>query len=320
LPDVPLCLLLLPLTFEREVLGLVAFDGNGDSFVCEAVRSQLSAALKLGSLHTRVVEETALRERLAHEQLLVELAVAKRIQTALIPKTLAVPGLELSAGMLPADQVGGDYYDVFNTQDGCWIGIGDVTGHGLLAGMIMLMMQSTVSALVNALPDATPATIVCQLNNVMRLNIRERLEEEDHATFMMLRCSSDGRVTFAGAHEDMLIYRAAEQRSELLSTTGVWIGINPDIRAETHDQTTSLAPGDVLVLYTDGLLEARSADGEEFGMERVSAILRANASAPTSSIYARLLAAVRSWAPLQQDDVTLLVLRRPIDSTLAPPN
>lgn len=320
LPDAPLCLLLLPLTFEREVLGFVAFDGSGDSFVCEVVRSQLSAALKLGSMHIRVVEETALRERLAHEQLLGELAVARRIQTALIPKVLAVPGLEVFAGMLPADQVGGDYYDVFNTRDGCWIGIGDVTGHGLLAGMIMLMMQSTVSALVNALPEATPATIVCQLNNVMRLNIRERLEEEDHATFMMLRCAGDGHVSFAGAHEDVLIYRAAEQRTEILATTGVWIGIAADIEADTHDQTTSLAPGDVMLLYTDGLIEARSADGEEFGLDRVSEILRANASAPTSAIYARLLAAVRSWTPLQQDDITLLVLRRPIDATLAPPN
>ncbi len=307
----PVCLLLLPLTFETEVLGLVAFAGEGDSFVCEAVRSQLSAALKLGTLHARVVEETALRERLAHEQLLGELAVARRIQTALIPKQLAVPGLEISAGMVPADQVGGDYYDVFNTADGCWVGVGDVTGHGLLAGMIMLMMQSTVSALINALPAATPASVVCHLNGVMRLNIRERLGEEDHATFMMLRYRAGGLVTMAGAHEDVVIYRARKRQCELQRTVGVWIGITENIEAETVETEFSLDPGDTMLLYTDGLIEARNAGGEEFGIERVMELLTANAQAPVNAIYDTLLAAARAWTPLQQDDITLLVLRRP---------
>ncbi len=309
-PGVPACLLVWPLTFEKKVLGLVAFDGHADAFVCEAVRSQLGAALELGALHARVVEETALRERLAHEQLLGELAVARRIQTALVPKHVTVSGLQLAHGMVPADQVGGDYYDVFNTSDGCWIGIGDVTGHGLLAGMIMLMIQSAVGGLVSALPDATPRDIVVNLNRVVRMNIRERMGGEDHATFLMVRYSGDGRLTFAGAHEEVLIYRAAGRRCEVLPTQGVWIGIGEDISAETPDQTSWLHPGDVMVLYTDGLIEARSANGEEFGLERVQDIVVAAAEEPVGDIYERLLAAVRAWTPVQQDDVTLVVARR----------
>jgi serine phosphatase RsbU (regulator of sigma subunit) len=305
----PSCLLVLPLTFERKVLGLVAFGGEADPFVCEAVRSQLSAALELGALHVRVVEETALRERLARDQLLVELAVARRIQTALIPKSVFVPGLELAAGMLPADQVGGDYFDVFNTDDGCWIGIGDVTGHGLLAGMIMLMMQSAVSALVNGLPYPSPARIVCQLNRVMCLNIRERLEESDHATFVMLRYRSDGLVTLAGAHEDLIVYRAAKRRCERIPLSGVWLGIAEDIEADTSDHDIMLERGDLMLLYTDGLIEARSSTNEEFGIERVEQILRSNAHSPVKLIYDNLLSAVRSWTPVQQDDVTVIVAR-----------
>jgi serine phosphatase RsbU (regulator of sigma subunit) len=306
----PSCLLALPLTFERRVLGLVAFGGEGDAFVCEAVRSQLSAAIELAALHARVVEETALRERLAREQLLVELAVARRIQTALIPKSVAVPGLEIAAGMLPADQVGGDYYDVFNCDDGCWIGIGDVTGHGLLAGMIMLMMQSAVTALVNTLPHGSPSHIVGQLNRVMRLNVRGRLDEADHATFVMLRYRSDGRVTMAGAHEDIVIYRAGEGRCERITPSGVWLGIVEDIDSYTRDQPFTLGPGDVILLYTDGLIEARSASGEEFGIERVEAIVRGNAQASVDTIQQQLVAAIRDWAPIQQDDVTLIVARQ----------
>jgi phosphoserine phosphatase RsbU/P len=308
--EAPSCLLALPLTFERRVLGLVAFGGEGDPFVCEAVRSQLSAAIELAALHARVVEETALRERLAREQLLGELAVARRIQTALIPKSLAVPSLELAAGMLPADQVGGDYYDVFATEDGCWIGIGDVTGHGLLAGMIMLMIQSAVTALVNTLPQGSPTQIVNQLNQVLRLNVRGRLGEADHATFVMLRYRESGQVTMAGAHEDIVIYRADEGRCERIGLAGVWLGIVEDIENYTRDQDFTLGPSDVLLLYTDGLIEARSASGEEFGIERVEAILRAHAQASMEVIHQQLLAAVLAWTPLQQDDVTLIVARR----------
>jgi sigma-B regulation protein RsbU (phosphoserine phosphatase) len=312
--DTPVCLLVLPLTFERRVLGLVAFGGEGDPFVCEAVRSQLSAGLELGALHARVVEETALRERLAREQLLGEVAIARRIQTALIPKSVSVPGFELAAGILPADQVGGDYFDVFNKKEGCWVGIGDVTGHGLLAGLIMLMMQSAVSALVNGLPDPSPAWIVCQLNRVLHLNIRERLEQSDHATFAMLRIRSDGRLTFAGAHEDPIIYRAAQERCERVALRGVWIGIAEDIEADTPDQDVTLGRGDILLLYTDGLIEARNATNEEFGVERVEQLLRSSARSAVGVIYENLLSAVRAWTPVQQDDVTLIVARRSVAS------
>lgn len=304
------CMVLLPLTFEREVLGLVACSGDADSFICEAVRSQLSASLKLGNLHARMVEETALRERLARDQLVGELAVGRRIQTALSPKRIAVPNLDICAGMVPADEVGGDYYDIFTTDDGCWLAIGDVTGHGLLAGMIMLMMQSVVSALVKALPNDSPAGIIRQLNAVMTLNIRERLEQSEHATFVMLRYREGGHVTMAGAHEDIIVYRAAEQRCERITQSGVWIGIADDIEAETHDDSFELGQGDVLVLYTDGLIEARSATNEEFGIERVEQVLCASAGAPVSVMYENLITAVHAWTPVQQDDLTLLIVRR----------
>jgi DNA-binding LacI/PurR family transcriptional regulator/serine phosphatase RsbU (regulator of sigma subunit) len=306
----PSSLLLLPLTYEREVLGLVAFDGEADSFICEAVRAQLSASIKLAALHGRVVEETALRERLARERLQGELAVGRRIQTALIPRQIEVPGLEIAAGMVPADQVGGDYYDIVPTSDGCWLTIGDVTGHGLLAGMIMLMMQSAVSTILEVSPDCSPARLVSHLNAVMTSNIRARLGESEHATFVALRYRSGGRITMAGAHEELVLYRAAERRCERLPQSGIWLGIAADIEAQTSDQSFTLAAGDVLLLYTDGLIEARSATKEELGLERVEQILSANASAPVQVIYDQLLAAAHEWTPVQQDDITLVVLRR----------
>ena len=114
----------------------------------------------------------------------------------------------------------------------------------------------------------------------------------------------------AGAHEELVIYRAAEQRCERITLGGVWLGIADDIQSETSDQSFTLAPRDVLLLYTDGLIEARNASHEEFGLERVERILRANASAAVDVIRDQLVAAVLSWTPVQQDDVTLIVARR----------
>lgn len=306
----PRSLIALPLTFGRKVLGLVVFGGEADPFMCEAVRNQLGAALELAALHARVVEETALRERLARDQLLGELAVARRIQTALIPRELSVPGLELVACMAPADQVGGDYYDVINAADGCWIAIGDVTGHGLLAGMIMLMMQSAVTGIIQTLPDGTPSQVVSQLNRVMHLNVRQRLNESEHATFIALRYRSNGTVTLAGAHDDLIVYRADRACCERYASSGIWLGITEDVADCTRDDSFRLGVGDIMLLYTDGLTEARSASGEMFGVERVEALLSAHAAAPAAEIQERLRSALRTWAPVQQDDVTLIVARR----------
>ena len=80
--------------------------------------------------------------------------------------------------------------------------------------------------------------------------------------------------------------------------------------AQYEQAQIQLAPGDLLLLYTDGLIEARSATKEEFGIERVEQVLSASASAPVDDIYANLIAAVRAWTPVQQDDITLVVIRR----------
>jgi sigma-B regulation protein RsbU (phosphoserine phosphatase) len=257
-----------------------------------------------------MVEETAVRERLAHEQLLGELAVARRIQGALCPRDLAVPGFELFASLVPADQVGGDYYDVLDASDGCWVGIGDVTGHGLLAGLIMLMIQSSVSTAIQGSDGETPAKLVCQVNAVLQSNIRRRLQVKDHATFLLLRAYTDGRMLMAGGHEDVIVHRAATGNCELIEMTGVWLGINADIREATADQAFRLEVGDTVVLYTDGLIEARDAAHREFGLQRACELVQAAAAQGPRAVVESLTASALAWTPVQQDDITVVALRR----------
>jgi len=307
-PDVR-SLRVMPLTFRDEVLGVLAIDAEADVFVCENLRVQVGAALKLGATHRRVVEETAARERLARSALEGEVAIAKRIQSALEPKHHQVPGLDISASATPADQVGGDYYDIVPVPGGAWLAIGDVTGHGLLSGLIMLMIQSILGTLVRRDLDERPGRLVADLNRGLVPNLRERLAQDEFATLVLLRYYGDGRVRFAGAHESIIVCRAATGRCEQIPTSGVWIGIKDDIEGETPDQQLQLEPGDLLVLYTDGLIEARNAQNEMFDLERVCALIEAHAQAEPEAIRGALLEAVRAWTPVQQDDVTLIVAR-----------
>jgi sigma-B regulation protein RsbU (phosphoserine phosphatase) len=302
------CLLVWAVTFESEVLGVIALSGTSDPLIGEAMRAQIGAALKMGELHARVVEQTSLHERLAREQFMHEMAMAKRVQTALAPKQLDAPALEIAASTTPADLVGGDYYDVVPVPGGCWLGIGDVAGHGLMSGLVMLMIQSIVSTLVTVRPDASPAELVIDLNRVLVPNLH-RMQRHDHATLTLLRVFDDGRIRFAGAHEDFIVWRASTRRCELVATDGTWVGLVEDIRSVTADRELGLGPGDLLVLLTDGILEARNARNEHLGIEPVCRTIEANADSAPEVIQAELIAAVHAWAPVQQDDVTCIVAR-----------
>jgi serine phosphatase RsbU (regulator of sigma subunit) len=246
----------------------------------------------------------------ARERLEKELEIGARIQTSILPAQLAVPGLEMAASMLTASEVGGDYYDVIPTADGAFIGVGDVAGHGLTAGLVMLMVQSAIAALTRQHREALPSEILGVANEVIFDNVRHRLRQDEHVTLSLLRYHQDGRITFAGAHEEMIVFRAATQTVELIETPGTWIGARRDIRSVTVNGALTLHQGDLLVLYTDGITEAQDEARQMFGLERVSAIVAENSREPAETIRARILEAVERWSPRRDDDRTVLVLRQ----------
>ena len=207
--------------------------------------------------------------------------IATRIQTSILPRDVTVPRLEIAATMRTATEVGGDYYDVIPVADGCWMGIGDVAGHGLGTGLVMLMMQSGIGVLARKMPDASPRELLLALNAMLVDNVRMRLGQREHATLTLLRYRQDGRLTFAGAHEEILIRRAATGRCERLETPGAWVGAKRDIEAGTVESSAQLQPGDLLVLYTDGLIEAMGRDGRErFGTDRLAALVEEHGASP----------------------------------------
>ncbi|AUX44897.1 phosphoserine phosphatase [Sorangium cellulosum] len=306
-------MVVMPITLgNTEHFGVMALDSGVNEMVYDALRLQLGSAVKTVALHREVVRQLELRERLEQERGRQESVVAARIQTTLVPERpeqQAIEGLEVCAVMKPATEVGGDYYDVIATPGGGWLGIGDVAGHGLAAGLVMLMIQSMVTALTSKDPGGGPRELVVALNRAVYKNVRGRLKRDDYATLLLLRYERSGRVKFAGAHEDIVVCRARTGRCACIPSTGVWIGALPDVDGMTRDAELVLEDGDVLVLYSDGVTEARSAHHEQFGLERLCATIEAVQASPVEVIRDRILSEVEGWSPSPDDDITIVVAR-----------
>ncbi|HSN99484.1 MAG TPA: SpoIIE family protein phosphatase, partial [Candidatus Nanopelagicales bacterium] len=265
----------------------------------------------LGEAMNRMAGELAeSRGRLLmQERLEQEMEISARIQTSILPRSCDVDGLEVSAQMFPAAEVGGDYYDILPVRGGTWIGIGDVAGHGLRSGLVMLMLQSAVSALARQMPLSAPSELLWAVNRVLYENIRNRLAQDEHVTLTLLRYRRDGVLTFAGAHEEIIVYRAATGRCELVPTPGPWVGVIEDIAGVTEDSRIELEDGDVVVLYTDGLTEARNPEGRQYGLEPVIQAVEAHGGEAVEQIRDEILRGVAEWTTVLEDDLTLVVMR-----------
>jgi phosphoserine phosphatase RsbU/P len=299
----------LSLTFESDFLGVAVLDTQCILSLYDAFRQQMGAALKGALLHRQVIDQTAVRERFERERVLEATRLASELQTKLNPRRLDVQGLEIAATLLPAAEAGGDYFDVIPTPRGAWLGVGDVTGHGLNAGVIMMMMHSMISGLVHHSPRAKPSELIVALNRGLHSAIHQRLQRDEHATLLLLEYESDGNVTYAGAHEPPIVYRSATGECEIIEPDGFWVGAVPDVVPFTRDASFRLEDGDVLLLYTDGLVEPRNAHNEQFGTERLGDYLKRWAKLPVDEVRERLLAAARDWTNDWTDDVTLMVIR-----------
>ncbi|MDX2089902.1 MAG: PP2C family protein-serine/threonine phosphatase [Kofleriaceae bacterium] len=241
----------------------------------------------------------------ASQRVAREMEIAASIQTSMLPRDVSVPGLEVAARMLPAEDVGGDYYDLLPVPGGCWIAIGDVTGHGMRAGLTMLQTQAALAALVRREPHAAPAELWANLNATFFDTVRKRLRHDEHMTMSLLRYHEDGRFEVVGAHEEIVVWRAGTRRTEILPLTGTWIGVSETPFSKA--QTFQLAPGDVLVLYTDGIIESRDSAGRELGVEAVQATVEKLHARSTLEIRDAIFELTK--IDRRNDDASVVVLR-----------
>jgi serine phosphatase RsbU (regulator of sigma subunit) len=245
----------------------------------------------------------------ARDSLWSEMELAKRLQTALLPKSADLDGYSISVAMLPAKDVGGDYYDIIQTEQGeRWIAIGDVAGHGVDSGLIMMIAQTSLMTVLRGIKGIEPVEALELLNKVLKEDI-SRLGTQHYMTMMILRLGED-RLVAAGHHQDLLVYRAATGKADSYSTKGTWLGISEDIAPFTELLELSLAPRDAILLFTDGVTEGENSLGEMFGQARLLESFERNAALPSDAALERILLDVRSFQDVQEDDITLMILQK----------
>ncbi|HPS58076.1 MAG TPA: SpoIIE family protein phosphatase [Spirochaetota bacterium] len=247
--------------------------------------------------------------RKARDALWGEMKLAKKIQTSILPKNDRLGEYQVAALMLPAEEVGGDYYDFFETAAGeKWVTIGDVSGHGVESGLIMMMTQTSIVSVLDTNPGLQPSKLLSSINKIIRNNII-RLEVERYMTLMAVHLS-DKSITLAGKHTDMLILRGTDSSVEVISTEGTWIGITDDIDECMKDVEIPINRCDIILLYTDGVTEAKNADGRLFGDENLINSFKHHSKLPVNEIVQNILVDIVEYQQGQDDDITLLVIKK----------
>ena len=257
---------------------------------------------------TNQLHETNVRLEQAMGELWGEMALAKKIQTALLPSEPFILGYSLCAYMEPADEVGGNYYDVINAAEKDWVVIGDVSGHGIPAGLIMMMTQTAIKIAVIENPQSQPSDLIKNVNRVIAHNI-SRLKEDKYMTLTVLAVHQQGVVHFSGLHQDILIYRAATHGVECVETHGMWIGMVDDIDTMVTDAVIKINRGDTVLLYTDGVTEVHR-ENQMFGDARLLEFFTLHGKQSPAQIKDALIETLKAYK--REDDVTFMLIKRDI--------
>ena len=294
--------------------------GRGDLTTPLAIRDRTELGLlaeAVNDMAGRLVvarAETVERERLAHE-----LDLARAIQQRLLPRgRRTVAGHVLVGAHRPAAEVGGDYYDFLELPDGrTAVAIADVSGKGMGGCLITSMLAALLRALHTS--HTSPSALLVQLER----HLTTTLEPGEFVTmFYGLLEPERGRMVYASAgHTPLLTWRAFSGKVEWHPTRGIPLGaVRGGALVQTlEDRVIQLAPGDLLLQFTDGISEAFDSRGEEmFGFERVDALVRQHAPQGPDRLVEALTAAVAEWTGGEpQDDETLLVVTREVAATSA---
>ncbi len=258
---------------------------------------------------------TQLNEKLKDENLRLsaELDIARRLQMMVLPpasEMASIDDLDIAGYMEPADEVGGDYYDVLQIGDSVYLSIGDVTGHGLSSGVVMLMAQTAFLTLSQS-GERNIDRILSVLNQVLYRNIL-RIRENKNMTLAVIQYS-DKKYNLVGQHESVIICRANGTIEEIDTIDlGFPIGLEDDIDEFIFSKEFELAPDDVILLYTDGVTEAENHAQEQFGIENLMEILVKYHQLDATAIMERIMEDVYAFinGATIHDDISLMVIKQ----------
>lgn len=268
------------------------------------------------SLREANVEIAELNEKLKDENihLTTELEVAKHIQTIVLPQKEEYTNfgdLDISCLMIPADEVGGDYYDTISFGSNGIITIGDVTDHGLHSGLIMMMVHTAIRALSQIEKDDIGK--IFEIINKLLYDFRHKTSDHRIMTLIILKYLGNGSFKLTGQHESIIILSPDGSVQDISSLDyGMFAGLENGVGDYLKTLNFELKPDDTLILYTDGLTEAMNQENEEFGKDGIinSALPVRNGSADKirSTIMKSCLDHMGSEKLL--DDISIMIIKK----------
>ncbi len=312
--------LLLPLVVKDRILGFITLSQKRseaaytetDLRLLNSVASQTALALDNARLTTAIADEVAQREILNRE-----IEIAREVQERLLPQSApCIHGVDCAGAFRPAQGVGGDYYDFVPTPDGkLGIAIGDVSGKGISAALVMANLQASLrsqtmtSASVSSPSGAAEADLAAIISRINTL-VYQASAPSRYATFFFAQYDpATHKLVYVNAgHNAPMLFRAATSNVERLDAGGPVVGLLP--LCEYIQTTCTLYPGDMLLAFTDGITETMNAREEEWGEDALIATIQKQPPAGASEILARIMAAADAFASgaKQHDDMTMVLL------------
>lgn len=288
----------------QEVFAVGANDYLLKPFSQQQLTARIRTHLNLASALTMEAEN-----RLKTE----ELERARNIQISMLPKAPPLlEALDIAATMLTAQQVGGDYYDFIPSPVGrnMYMAIADVSGKGVPASLLMVAVRTILHSLSRQ--GLSTQQILTQANQQIHNDVKNMTDPRMITMLLFFWNDAEKRFYFTGAgHEFILIYRQTTKTCERINGGGIWLGILPEIGDLLNEHPLALEPGDVMLLYTDGVSEYHNASGEQFGLERMEAFLLENGPKKAAVIQQKLLETLEAFGQgvPQSDDVTIVVVK-----------
>jgi serine phosphatase RsbU (regulator of sigma subunit) len=302
--------ILLPLTSQGELLGLLILglhlkgeNYTRDEFaILNTLAPQVAPALRVAQMVQ--AQQAQVSE---HERIEQELRTASEIQHTFLPKEVPViHGWQIVPFYQSAREVGGDFYDFLPFEDGrLGLVIGDVAGKGIPAALVMTATRTMLRTA--AQETASPGEVFARANDLLYAEIPSKMFV---TCFYAILDPTSGFMRYANAGHDLPYRRCKESVSELRAT-GMPLGLMPGSRYEEHEVT--IASGETLLFYTDGLVEAHNPRREMFGFPRLKTLLAEHSDG--TSLFKLLLSELKSFTGEsweQEDDITMITLQRTV--------
>ena len=263
----------------------------------------LAASFSASALAAQKLRQEAEAARLVFR----ELEIAREVQFRLFPAhPPRVPGLDIAAYCRPANFVGGDYYDfLYRPDNDLWFTIGDVSGKGISAAVLMASLQASLRSQLNGHPDSV-ANVVSELNQA----VCSSFGQERYTTLFCGRLDpADWSLTYVNAGQVQPLLIRSSEKLYRLGCGGMPVGL---FDSATYEQASiRLQPGDLLACFSDGITEARNRDGQMWDESRVDEILSDNLHSSSSELVQKLVQEADDYmgAAEQADDITIVILR-----------